>query len=99
MPRPKRPDFEPRLALHRHARRMTQEDVASELGISVEMVRRHERGAAFPGYQHRRQYVRIYGVPESDLWLRSDAPTGAQPSGRVGATSIASAVVEGLEST
>ena len=69
MPRPKRPAFDPLLAQHRRRLGLTQEEVAERLGISAEMVRRHESGRAYPGERLRRIYTRIYSASEMDLGL------------------------------
>ncbi|ANY05369.1 helix-turn-helix domain-containing protein [Pseudonocardia sp. HH130630-07] len=53
---------------------MTQEQVSERLGISVEMIRRHERGDSRPGERFRRGYVRLYRATERDLGLT--APGG-----------------------
>ena len=84
MPRPKRPDFTPRLAEYRRRRGLTQEDVAARLELSVEMIRRHERGAAFPKEATRRRYVRLYGASQAELGLAltpaAEMPLASPPS-------------------
>ena len=48
MARPRRPEFHPRLVDFRQRAGLTQEHVAEQVGISAEMVRRHEHGDSLP---------------------------------------------------
>ena len=48
MARPRRAEFHPRLADFRQRAGLTQEQVAEHVGITAEMVRRHERGESMP---------------------------------------------------
>lgn len=76
MPRPKRLHFDPHLLEFRRRRGLTQEDVADRIGISTEMVRRHEAGRSFPSVQNREKYRKIYGASDAALGLiLSDATT------------------------
>jgi transcriptional regulator with XRE-family HTH domain len=78
--RPKRASFTPQLADHRRRRGLTQEQVAERIGLSVEMIRRHERGLAYPGMEFRHKYVLLYGASESDLGLVVSATSLHQPA-------------------
>ncbi|MDQ2709939.1 MAG: helix-turn-helix domain-containing protein [Actinomycetota bacterium] len=69
MARPRRPPLNPHLAESRRRLGLTQEQVAERLGITPEMVRRHERGLARPSEQYRRRYTRLYGASESTLGI------------------------------
>src|SRR4051794_8615486 len=69
MARPRRPTLTPRLAEFRASRRLTQEQVAEAIGITVEMVRRHEHGQAQPVERYRRRYSALYGATQVELGL------------------------------
>jgi len=69
MARPRRPQLTPRFAEFRAARRLTQEQVAEAIGITVEMVRRHEQGHAQPVERYRRRYSALYGATQVELGL------------------------------
>lgn len=69
MARPRRPTLTPRLAEFRAGRRLTQEQVAEAVGITVEMVRRHEQGHAQPVERYRRRYSALYGATQVELGL------------------------------
>src|SRR5258708_26659878 len=70
MARPHRPEFHPRLAEFRQRAGLTQERVAEQIGISAEMVRRHERGDNMPIPLYRRRYCQLFGATEQDLGFR-----------------------------
>ena len=70
MARPRRPEFHPRLADFRRRAGLTQEQVAEQVGISAEMVRRHEHGSAMPIPLYRKRYCDIFAVTEEDLGFR-----------------------------
>jgi transcriptional regulator with XRE-family HTH domain len=72
--RPRRSPLSPQLAEFRHARELTQEQVAEAIGITVEMVRRHEKGLARPAEKYRRRYSAFYGASESSLGISSPTP-------------------------
>ncbi|MGH3630775.1 MAG: helix-turn-helix domain-containing protein [Sciscionella sp.] len=72
MARPRRPEFHPRLADYRRRRGLTQEQVAEEVGITVEMVRRHEHGIAMPIKIYRERYSSLYGATQAELGLQLD---------------------------
>lgn len=76
MARPKSARTVPALAEYRRRRDLTQEQVAERLGLSVEMIRRHERGDARPGEPFRRGYARLYGATLSELGLAVEVATG-----------------------
>ncbi|BBF99385.1 MULTISPECIES: helix-turn-helix domain-containing protein [Pseudonocardia] len=76
MARPRSPRLTPTLADRRRALGLTQEQVGERLGVSVEMIRRHERGAARPGERLRRGYTRLYRASEVDLGLTEPPPAG-----------------------
>lgn len=67
--RPRRAPLSPRLAEFRYARGLTQEQVAEAIGITVEMVRRHEKGIAQPAEKYRRRYSAFYGAGEAGLGI------------------------------
>lgn len=69
MARPRRPRRSTRLAEHRIIHGLTQEQVAERLGITPEMVRRHERGISHPEERSRRRYCALYRASESALGL------------------------------
>jgi transcriptional regulator with XRE-family HTH domain len=69
MARPRRPALNPRLAEFRRRLDLTQEQVAERIGITPEMVRRHERGLARPSEPYRQRYTALYRASESTLGL------------------------------
>jgi transcriptional regulator with XRE-family HTH domain len=69
MARPRRPPLNPRLAEFRHRLGLTQEHVAERLGITPEMVRRHEKGLARPSELYRRRYSNLYRASGSALGI------------------------------
>lgn len=79
MARPRRTEFHPRLADFRQRAGLTQEQVAENVGISAEMVRRHERGVAMPIPLYRKRYCDVYGATEEDLGFRP-APASQHPA-------------------
>lgn len=81
MARPRRPQLNPRLADYRAGRGLTQEQVAERLGITPEMVRRHERGISHPSAPNRQRYCALYRASESALGLGETppAPTAGDP--------------------
>ena len=79
MARPKRTPIEPHLLEHRQRLGLTQEQVAERLGITPEMVRRHERGLSTPIATYRVRYCKLYNSDEVTLGL-SAAEAGAARS-------------------
>lgn len=77
MARPRRPRRVPRLVDHRTTRGLTQEQVAERLGITPEMVRRHEHGIAHPSAANRRRYCALYRASEAALGLCETAVPAA----------------------
>lgn len=69
MARPRSTKTTPALAEHRRRHGLTQEQVAERLGLSVEMIRRHERGDARPTDRFRRGYSILYAASEVQLGL------------------------------
>jgi len=69
MARPRRPKLEPRLADFRERAGLTQEQVAERLGISADMVRKHERGINQPIALYRHKYSQLYKAAQIDLGL------------------------------
>lgn len=69
MARPKRREFQPRLLEHRRRLGLTQEEVAEKLALSVEMIRRHERGLSMPKPPNRTAYSALYGESAERLGL------------------------------
>jgi transcriptional regulator with XRE-family HTH domain len=91
MARPRRPEFHPRLADFRCRLGLTQEKVADRVGITVEMVRKHERGISMPIEMYRQRYCLLYGATELELGLTtSQAPTEGSAISRAAEPSPAS---------
>jgi hypothetical protein len=72
MARPRKAAFEARLSEYRGRAGLTQQQVADSLGISTEMVRRHEHALAMPISEYRERYCALYSAKESDLWIREN---------------------------
>lgn len=70
MARPKRPEFHPRLVEFRQHSQLTQEQVADQIGITPEMVRRHEHGLSLPVERYRQGYCQLYDATEEQLGFR-----------------------------
>ena len=83
MARPRRPVLAPRLAERRQARGLTQDQVADAIGITTEMVRRHEKGENRPSPDYRRRYSALYRASQADLGLTPGAVAGAAQSSSV----------------
>ncbi|GAA5168089.1 hypothetical protein GCM10023321_61690 [Pseudonocardia eucalypti] len=81
MARPRRPKLEPRLAAFRKRAGLTQEQVAEHIGVSADMVRKHERGINQPILLYRQRYVDLYGVSETDLGLVLRLPMRSDSTG------------------
>ena len=75
MPRPARVPFKSQVREYRLQRGLTQEQLAHLIGITPEMVRKHERGESFPIPLYRERYSELFNASEADLWVRSIAPT------------------------
>ena len=78
MARPRRGALTPRLAEFRRHRGLTQEQVAETLGITAEMVRRHEKGLARPIETYRKRYCALYQASHVELGLTASAGSSAQ---------------------
>ena len=76
MARPRRAEFYPRLANFRQSAGLTQEQVAEHVGITAEMVRRHERGDSMPIELYRKRYCHLFGATEEDLGFRRGPAKG-----------------------
>lgn len=99
MPRPLREDFEPRLRNFRRRARLTQEQLAELVGVTPEMVRKHEKGDSLPIPLYRARYARLFKVAESELWVfASRSPTGATRSLAVAMAPAAPLRAEDLDS-
>ncbi|MGH7929732.1 MAG: helix-turn-helix domain-containing protein [Candidatus Binatia bacterium] len=70
MARPRRPEFHPHLADYRRRVGLTQEQVAEQVGVTVEMVRRHEHGISMPIEVYRARYCQLYEATEVELGLK-----------------------------
>ena len=70
MGRPKRIPLTPKLADHRRRLGLTQDQVAERLGITADMVRRHERGISTPSSHNQAGYCTLYSVDEVTLGFR-----------------------------
>lgn len=73
MARPRKSPFHSRLADYRRRAGLTQEQVADSIGITVEMVRRHEHALAMPIPIYRQRYCDLYSASAKDLWLAADS--------------------------
>lgn len=71
MARPRQEPPEPTLREYRVRGHLTQEEVAERIGITAEMVRRHERGIASPIALYRKRYCDFYSATEEQLGLRA----------------------------
>lgn len=80
MARPPRRPFQPRIAEFRQRQGLTQEQVGEHIGISAEMVRRHERGTNLPIELYRKRYCQLFGATEVDLGFRP-ATSPSLPNG------------------
>lgn len=69
MARPRRGELHPQLAMARAERGLTQEQVGDAIGISAEMVRRHEKGEAQPIELYRKRYSAFYRMSQAELGL------------------------------
>ena len=79
MARPRRSQLTPRLAEFRRQRGVTQEQVADALGITPEMVRRHEKGLARPIEIYRKRYSAFFRASQVELGLTpASSSSGAQ---------------------
>ena len=86
MARPHRAEFHPQLADFRQRAGLTQEQVAEHVGISAEMVRRHEHGENMPIPLYRKRYCQLFQATEQDLGFRPIAhPVQPIISGGAGA--------------
>ncbi|MGH3796800.1 MAG: helix-turn-helix domain-containing protein [Pseudonocardiaceae bacterium] len=73
MARPRRPEFHPRLADYRRRRGLTQEQVAEVVGVTAEMVRKHEHGISMPIEIYRERYSSLYCATQVELGLQLPA--------------------------
>src|SRR5262245_10693509 len=94
MARPRRPALAPRLVGYRQARGLTQEQVADALGITAEMVRRHEKGENHPSADYRRRYSVLYRASQADLGLVPGAVGGAARSSILDVEQLVSQITE-----
>jgi len=76
MARPRRAEFHPRLVEFRRRAGLTQEQVAEQIGISAEMVRRHERGDNMPVPLYRKRYCQLFGATDQELGFRPSTSAG-----------------------
>jgi transcriptional regulator with XRE-family HTH domain len=84
----------PRLVEYRQARGLTQEQVADALGITAEMVRRHEKGENRPSAEYRRRYSALYHASQADLGLALGAVGGAANSSIIDIEQLVSQITE-----
>src|SRR4051794_36233117 len=75
MGRPPRAEFESKLRQFRVGAGLTQDQLAEQLGVTTEMVRKHERGISLPIPLYRRRYAALFRVGENDIWLSASAST------------------------
>jgi len=61
-----------RLRALRRLKRLTQQDLANELGISVSMLSTIERGAKYPCADLIRKIARVLDVPQEELFVLPD---------------------------
>ena len=74
MPRPARTPFESRLRFYRLRAGLTQEQLAHLVGVTPEMVRKHEQGRSFPIQLYRERYAQLFKVSDAQLWVRNIVP-------------------------
>lgn len=56
---------------------MTQEQLAHLVGVTPEMIRKHEKGVSLPIALYRERYSSLFKVAESELWIfASRSPVG-----------------------
>lgn len=79
MARPRRPKLTPRLAEYRARFGFTQEQVAEAVGITAEMVRRHEKGLSQPIEQYRKRYSTLYRTTQGELGLLRPSKNSHSP--------------------
>jgi transcriptional regulator with XRE-family HTH domain len=72
MPRPRRPEVKPRLLEFRQRAQLTQEQVAESIGVTAEMVRRHERGLSRPIAKYRERYCELFQATKEQLGFQTD---------------------------
>ncbi|EEG76417.1 helix-turn-helix transcriptional regulator [Dethiobacter alkaliphilus] len=58
-----------RLRALRRLKRLTQHDLASEVGISVSMLSTIERGSKYPRVDLIKKFARVLDVPLEDLFV------------------------------
>lgn len=75
MARPRRQEFQSHLVEFRRRARLTQEQVAEQLGSTTESVSRHERGVVTPGLYLRQRYCELYGATDVQLGFTVPLPT------------------------
>jgi transcriptional regulator with XRE-family HTH domain len=76
MARPRRIEERPRLLEYRRRAQLTQEQVAESIGVTAEMVRRHERGLSRPIARYRERYCELFQATQEQLGFQtiSSAP-------------------------
>lgn len=79
MARPRRPKLTPRLAEYRARFGLTQEQVAEAVGITAEMVRRHEKGQSQPIELYRKRYGALYQATQGELGLLPHSENSLPP--------------------
>lgn len=79
MARPRRPKLTPRLAEYRARFGLTQEQVAEAVGITAEMVRRHEKGQSRPIELYRKRYGALYQATQGELGLLPHSENSLPP--------------------
>src|SRR6478672_12286019 len=77
MTRPRRSNIRPRLLEFRQRAQLTQEQVAELIGITPEMVRRHEHGLSRPIAKYRERYTQLFRATEEQLGFQAN---GNSPS-------------------
>lgn len=73
MGRPPRDEFESRLRQFRVGAGLTQDQLAEQLGVTTEMVRKHERGISLPIPLYRQRYAALFHVGENEIWVTTSA--------------------------
>jgi transcriptional regulator with XRE-family HTH domain len=56
-----------RVATGRHAKGLTQDGLAAEIGVSPESVKKWEQGLRYPGIDHRRLLAARLDIPLAEL--------------------------------
>ena len=98
MTRPRRSNIRPRLLEFRQRAQLTQEQVAELIGITPEMVRRHEHGLSRPIAKYRERYTQLFRATEEQLGFQANGNSPSASSAAAEDISEIMARVHKLES-